>query len=274
MKSQLFCGNDHCKYLSCNATCQDNNDYFHAGQMSLVHGGPGFCCLSPSLYQCILEGLVNVSVSLSDVYDVELKSSLEQLSNAKSADEANEMINSSPLSTLLDLAGTLKYISCCDEVSTLVQQTVKWFLLGRSHFSQEQFVKGLSVLGIYHSLLKNPESFRTAFCYIPQPLNADLMSKLFEPTFSEVGSNRHTCEALVFPLETTICLMLKRWQEQRSLSMTYFFFASDCKVVPAFGLKLFLQFLHHAEKNGEKSKLPKANTCDCILYLPVVPYFI
>jgi hypothetical protein len=47
------------------------------------------------------------------------------------------------------------------------------------------------------------------------------------------------------------------------------FFASGCKVIPPFGIKLSLEFLHHAEKNGGMSKFPKANTCACILYLPV-----
>ena len=110
------------------------HDYFHAGQiiaMSLVHGGPGFGCLSPCLYQCIVEGLNNVLVSVNDLYDVEIRSSLEKLLDAKGIDEANALIDSSSLSTLLDLAGTFKFVTSLDEVSTLVQQTVKWFLLGR-----------------------------------------------------------------------------------------------------------------------------------------------
>ena len=122
--------------------------------MSLVHGGPGFPCLSRSLYQCIVKGPNNVSVSIGDVYDFELRFSLEALLNANNADEANTLINASHLSTLVGLAGTFKFISCVDDVPTLVQQTVKWFLLGRSHFSQEQLVKGLSVLEVYDSMIK------------------------------------------------------------------------------------------------------------------------
>ena len=149
MHSQLFCVCDSSKYFSCNATSQGNNDYFHAGEivaMSLVHGGPGFGCLPPSLYQCIVEGPNNVLVNVSDVCVVELRSSLEKLLNAKSTDEANTMIDKPPQSTLLDLANSLldlatfKFVSSLDEIPTLVQQTVKWFLLGRSHYSQEQFV--------------------------------------------------------------------------------------------------------------------------------------
>ena len=83
----------------------------------------------------------------------------------------------------MGLAGTFKFISCLNDILTLAQQTVKWFLLGRSHFSPEQFVKGLSVLGVYGSMLKNPDSFHSAFCYSPQQLNAELISQLFETKF-------------------------------------------------------------------------------------------
>ena len=173
MNSQLFSGSNHCKYLTYNASSQANDDYLNAGviiAMSLVHGGPG-------LYKCIIKGPNNISVSASDVYDAELRSSFEKLYmlNIKNTDETNTLINSSPLSTLMDLARTFKFISSLDDILTLVQQTVKWFLVGRSHFSQEQFVKGLSVLGVYGSMLKNPDSFHLAFCYSSQPLNAELI---------------------------------------------------------------------------------------------------
>ena len=272
MNSQLFSGSNHCKYLTCNASSQANDDYFNAGQiiaMSLVHGGPGFPCLSPSLYQCIIKGSNNISVSVSDVYDAELRSSLEKLLNAKSTDEANTQINSSPLSTLMGLAGTFKFISSLDDILTLVQQTDKWFLLDRSHFSQEQFVKGLSVLGVYGSMLKNPDSFQSAFCYSPQQLNAELISQLFETKLSDVGSNHHRCESLILSYWNDYLLDV---EESAGAGVTFndiLFFASGCNAIPPFGIKLFLEFLHQPEKNGRLSNYPKANTCACILYLPV-----
>ncbi|CAB4031461.1 G2 M phase-specific E3 ubiquitin- ligase-like [Paramuricea clavata] len=226
-------------------------------------------CLSPSLYQCIVEGPNNVLVNASDVYDVELRSSLEKLLNAKSTDEANTMIDRPLLSTLLDLAGTFKFVSSLDEIPTLVQQTVKWFLLGRSHFSQEQFVQGLSVLGIYDSILKSPESFRPVFCCSPQQLNAEVISHLFETNFSEVGSNRHCSESLVISHWNDYLLDVEERAETEVTFNDILFFASGCKIIPPFGIKLSLEFLHHAEKNGEMSKFPKANTCACILYLLV-----
>ena len=260
MNSQLFAGSDHSKYLTCNSTCQTNDDYFHAGQivaMSLVHGGPGFPCLSPSLYQCIVNGPNNVSVSVSDVYDFELRSSLEAFLNASSADEANAMINSSPLSTLIGLAGTFKFISSVNDIPTLVQQTVKWFLLGRSHFSQEQFVKGLSVLGVYDSMTKNPDSFHSAFCYTPQQLNAELISQLFESKLSDVGSNRHRCESVIISYWNDYLLDVEEKEDAGVTFNDILFFASGCKVIPPFGIKLFLEFLHEPEKNGKLSNFQK-----------------
>ena len=78
--SQLFCGSDNCKYLSCNASCQTKDDYFYAGQMiamSLVHGGTRFCLF----FSCI---------------------------------------NSCSLITVLDLAGVFKVIRSLDNVESLV----------------------------------------------------------------------------------------------------------------------------------------------------------
>ena len=44
MNSQLFCGTEKNKYLSCNSNYLGGDFYFYAGEliaMSVVHGGPG-----------------------------------------------------------------------------------------------------------------------------------------------------------------------------------------------------------------------------------------
>ncbi|CAB3995037.1 G2 M phase-specific E3 ubiquitin- ligase-like, partial [Paramuricea clavata] len=48
------------------------------------------------------------------------------------------------------------------------------------------------------------------------------------------------------------------------------FFALGLRVVPCRSILLQLEFLHEPEENGLLSKFPKANTCSCILRLPVV----
>ena len=54
---QIFCGSENAKFLSCNANFQANDYYFYAGEiiaLSLVHGGPGFRCLAPVVYDSIV----------------------------------------------------------------------------------------------------------------------------------------------------------------------------------------------------------------------------
>jgi hypothetical protein len=49
-----------------------------------------------------------------------------------------------------------------------------------------------------------------------------------------------------------------------------FFFASGCKYIPPLGLALEISFLHTPEASGLRSRFPKANTCACDLYQPVI----
>ena len=118
-------------------------------------------------------------------------------------------------------------------------------------------------------MLKNPDSFHSAFCYSPQQLNVELISQLFETKLSDVGYNHHRCESLILSYWNDYLLDV---EESAGAGVTFndiLFFASGCNVIPPFGIKLFLEFLHQPEKNGKLSSYPKANTCACILYLPV-----
>ncbi len=57
VNSQLFFGAEMSKFLSLNAKCLEESEYYIAGQifaMSLVHGGPGVKCLAESCYQAIV----------------------------------------------------------------------------------------------------------------------------------------------------------------------------------------------------------------------------
>ena len=54
-----------------------------------------------------------------------------------------------------------------------------------------------------------------------------------------------------------------------TLAYRRFAIASGCKFLPQ-ALVCEIHFLHEAEKDRKLSKFPKANTCACILKLPVV----
>ena len=62
-------------------------------------------------------------VTVDDVYDPELKSSLEQFSKAKSVEEAYEIMSSTNLDTILALGGTFQLIKSIEDVQKVVQQT-------------------------------------------------------------------------------------------------------------------------------------------------------
>ena len=111
INSRLFCGPENNKFLSCNAECLHNSEYLYAGQivaLSLVHGGPGIKCLSAVLFDAVVHGPNKTVVAIEDVYDPELKSSLENFSKAKSVEEAYEIMSSTNLDTILELGGTLQ----------------------------------------------------------------------------------------------------------------------------------------------------------------------
>ena len=106
--SQLLCGPENSRFLSYNVKCLEDNDYFVAGlmvAMSLVHGGPAPHFLSPIMFRALISDQP-VTVSLQDVYDHELRSSLESLQESETVEKAKRCVLQDNLSTVLDLAGT------------------------------------------------------------------------------------------------------------------------------------------------------------------------
>ncbi len=259
MNSQIFCGSENSKFLSCSASCQSNDYYFFAGEviaMSLVHGGPGFRCMAPVgvwhhivvmvpytikilfVYDSIVYGTRSVSVDINDVYDFELKTQLVRLINCKSVEEARSLINDQAIENILDLAGTLELIKSLEDVIRIVYNTAHWYLLDRVNCSLERFKEG---------------SFTSLFI-------------IFR---SDKGSNKYQKESQV----------LSYWNDylqdiDDGAGVVTFndilFFSSGCKELPPLGLKLSIRFLHTPESDGSMSQFPKANTCACILLLPTI----
>lgn len=83
------------------------------------------------------------------------------------------------------------------------------------------------------------------------------------------GSNRHLVENLVLSYWNDFLQDTEEDSSAVSLS-DVLFFVTGCKQLPPLGLSCELAFLHDPETYGQLSSLPKANTCACILYLPVV----
>ena len=273
LNSHMFVGGAFAKFLSLNARCLEDGEYYLAGQifaLSFVHGGPTLKCLSDVCYNGIVKGVKNMNASVNDVCDYDLRISLEKLLNASNVQEAENIINDAKLNVLFDMAGTFQVIKTTSDIENLVQKTVNWYVLGRAQAAYESFKEGLRALGVMDSILQYPQVMREAFCFKPDTLTVTDFDDMFSVARACEGSNRREVENLV----------LSHWQdlmqdcEEESAEITLsdiLFFVSGCKNLPPQGLSCQISFLHEPdEKSGILSRFPKASTCSCTLYLPVI----
>ena len=272
VNSQLFCGPEKSKFLSCNANYLGNDFYFYAGEfiaMSIVHGGPGPRCFGLPLYDALTKGVTQASVSVEDIYDFNIRNSMQALKNSRTVEEAEQLISDHNQENLLELAGTFQMLRKQEDVLNLVNNTAHWFVLERVHAACERFKAGLSELGVLQAMIENCEKFKEVFCYSKVTLTAELFGCLFSVHYSEAGSNNRQVEGLV----------LSHWNdflqdvEEKAVDITFsdiLFFVSGVREVPPGGIELHVGFLHAPEQRGGKSKFPKANACACELLLPVV----
>ena len=273
--SQLFFGEPTSKFLSLNATSLEEREYFMAGQifaMSLVHGGPGINCLSDTCYDAIVKdsGTINLTAKLEEIADVELRSSLSKLLESPSVSDAQEIIRAEKLDTIFDMAGAIKVMKTKADVDKVVQLTINWHVLGRCESSYNSFKEGLQALGVLEAIVAHPKLLKDVFCYKAQCLTAVLMESIFKVSNrAEEGSNRRNGESLVLSYWNDVLQGAEEDSTEISLA-EILFFASGCKSLPPLGIRGEVQFLHDVEKDGSLSRLPKANTCACIIKLPVV----
>ena len=76
--------------MSCLSNYLADDSFFYAGQLiakSIVHGGPGPRCFALLFYDALTRGIKKTSVNLEDVYDFDLRSSLQELMDTKTVDE-------------------------------------------------------------------------------------------------------------------------------------------------------------------------------------------
>ena len=272
VSSKLFSGPDHAKFLSCNASSVEQNEYYYAGliiAMSLVNGGPGPQCLDSKMFEVLVHGQESIVVDADDVYDKELRDSLKSLHNAPAAAAAMEMLDDEKLMTVLNLAGTLVPIKTTQDSKRIAALTSKWYVIGRATVSLEAFENGLSALAVLDAIRSHPKAFQSSFVYSPSNLTSDTLDDLFKVRDSPVGSNKAVIESLVVSRWRDYLQDIEEGNEPVQLS-DVLFFISGCKVLPPRNIYPTIEFLHNNEEWGEKSRFPKANTCSDILRLPVV----
>lgn len=270
--SQLMCGPENSRFLSYNVKSLEDNDYFVAGlmiAMSLVHGGLAPHFLSPVMFEALLSDQP-LTVPLQDVYDHELKSSLESLHDSDTVEKAKRCTVEGYLSTVLDLAGTLAMpIETLGDVKKMVAATSQWFVLGRCKPALESFRDGLSALGVLQAVKTYPDSFRPLFCDLPEKLTAERMETLFRPNTSPVGSSKGLTESLVLSRWSDYLQDIEDTEDSDITLSDILFFTTGCKVLPQRAIPVTVEFLHEPGTEG-LSRFPTANTCSNILRLPVL----
>ena len=184
-------------FLSLNANPLEEREYFLAGQifaMLLVHGGPGINCLAESCYDTIVKGpgTQNLHMSLNDVPDYELQSSLNRLLDVSDVKEATDIINDAKLDLVFDIAGVLQVIKTTDDLQNVVHKTVDWYVLGRVEPAYNTFREGLQALGVLEAIRKYSSIFHEVFCYTPKMLTATVFETLFQEVMHalDVSNNK------------------------------------------------------------------------------------
>ena len=269
--SLLFCGLENHKFLSFQSRCLEDDDYFIAGTiiaMSIVHGGPAPQFLSPLMFDALVNDMSKVVVSVQDVYDAELQSSLQALLNSATLEEALRLMNEGNLPTILDLAGTLQPVRQVDDIARIVASTTHWFVLGRAQPALESFQKGLASLGVLAAMRAYPDSFRQLFCHCSEVLTADKMERLFSVKSSLAGSTKAVIESLVLSRWSDYLQDIEEGEDSINLS-DILFFATGCKSLPPRNISPSIEFLHEPGRFGQ-SRFPTANTCSATLRLPVI----
>ncbi|KAK2894193.1 hypothetical protein Q8A73_016682 [Channa argus] len=80
----------------------------------------------------------------------------------------------------------------------VVALAAKFYLEGRLEAALKQFLQGLSCLGLLDEVKKHPHLFRSVFTKNLNPLIAAKISKLFQPSFAQSGTNLRRTQAKAY----------------------------------------------------------------------------
>lgn len=269
-ESPLFFGNTHSRFLSLSQKSLEEEEYKFAGEivaLSLVHGGPAPRCLSSLVFQALVSGPHGVTPTVADmegIHDI-TKQVILSLNDVQ-PEEANQFIEDNErLSTIIDLAGLWKPIRNKEDKISIIHSLIKWFLLGRNQCSLQQFQKGLEILGVLDKIKQYPSLFKSLMCYSPSTLTVECLEAKLSYERSPKGSNAFQVENVILGYWADLLQDTEDRESQLKLK-DILMFAIGCFEFPPLGLKITISFLH----DDQECRFPKANTCSCVLRLPVV----
>uniref|UniRef100_A0A8C4XDM9 HECT domain-containing protein n=2 Tax=Erpetoichthys calabaricus TaxID=27687 RepID=A0A8C4XDM9_ERPCA len=146
------------------------------------------------------------------------------------------------VSCILSLSGCFKKITL-ENKGAVTKDVAHWYVLQRTRTPFERFQEGLQSLGVLSALQQFPQQLQSLFIKLEKKLTAIEVEQLFK--------------FLTFFL-FSVCVDAVTLEE-------ILIFATGSDSVPPLGFfpEPSLEFLHC------KSKFPLANTCDCILRIPL-----
>ena len=268
-ESPLSFGHPHSRFLSLSQKSLEEEEYKLAGQiiaLSIVHGGPAPHCLSSLLFQALVNGPYGVNPTVADMEGIHDTTKDVILSlNDVQPEGANQFIEDNErLSTVVDLAGAWKPIKTTEDKISIIHSLIKWFLLGRSQCSLQQFQKGLEILGVLDKMKQYPSLFKSLMCYSQSKLTVECLEAKLRYERSPGGFNAFQVENLILGYWADLLQDTEDRESQLKLK-DILMFVIGCFEFPPLGLEITISFLH----NEKECRFPKANTCSCVLRLPV-----
>ncbi|KAJ7999929.1 hypothetical protein DPEC_G00199500 [Dallia pectoralis] len=130
--SLMLAGPDGHKNLALDSIAVREDKYFIMGKaisVSMVHGGPSPGLFSPTLFDSIV--IDNVSPTIDDVHDFDLRAKIAKVSEARSMDELLSVVSS--ISDYLSNAGCLRAVKCLKDKDLLLKDILLFQVVNRLH---------------------------------------------------------------------------------------------------------------------------------------------
>lgn len=262
---RIFEGKDYAKYLTFHSKAADENEYFYIGRMiavSIVHGGPGPCCLSPNFFMYLVGKDKTFEAPIDDIPDEEIKKALLEIKNATSLSELRVITEKH--SSMLQTAGCYRFMRTLEDKKKVVADYIQWYFIYRNHLSIQSFREGLATLDFLNALEQHPSLFFSFMCYTETRLTADLLENIFHVQFGPPGSSRRQEETRVISYWQDYLLSVE--ERNGSLSLEdILMFATGLREIPPAAIQPKPRLLFQTT-----SRFPVADVCANTIKIPVL----
>ncbi|XP_076735306.1 G2/M phase-specific E3 ubiquitin-protein ligase isoform X2 [Maylandia zebra] len=230
--------------------------------VSIVHGGPGPCCLSPNFFMYLVGKDKTFEAPIDDIPDEEIKKALLEIKNATSLSELR--VISEKHSSMLQTAGCCRFMRTLEDKKKVVADYIQWYFIYRNHLSIQSFRKGLATLDFLNALEQHPSLFFSFMCYTETRLTADLLENIFHVQFGPPGSSRRQEETRVLSYWQDYLLSVE--ERNGSLSLEdILMFATGLGEIPPAAIQPKPQLLFQTT-----SRFPVADVCANTIKIPVL----